>query len=78
MIFDMDIRKIVNDSKILYVLSVNSLTDDEYDEIKPSIEAIGGHWREDTKDLSLATIRPTDCRNYHLNPPVYLNIANGG
>lgn len=70
MIFDMDIRKIVNDSKILYVLSANSLTDDEYDEIKPSIEAIGGHWRERYKGF-VFSYNPADrLQKLSSEPPV--------
>ncbi len=39
----------LKDKVFLVVRPEEKLTDDEYDELKPIIETMGGHWREKEK-----------------------------
>ena len=37
------------DGKVFYHLDIGTVSDEEYDKLKPIIEHLGGHWREKFK-----------------------------
>lgn len=42
-------EQVYPDGQILYHLHLDTMTDEEYDKLKPTIEHLGGHWREKYK-----------------------------
>lgn len=48
--FDIQFEKVDNTDFII-ARTIEDLSDEEYDKLKPVIEAMGGHWRECVKGL---------------------------
>ena len=44
----------IDGKKFRLIRPIEALTDDEYDDIKPWIENMGGHWRERVKAFTFA------------------------